>query len=427
MNGKVNVEDIFNRAETIKSLTKLLDSRTDGVVMSISANWGVGKTSFIKIWEDYLALNSDDSKSIYDTIYYNAWENDDVEDPMLAILSVLQSKYSSMDRIDEGIKNVTRKIIENAGPMLLRVLSNKMLGEESSKLLEELFTGTVDKALSTVTDKLTIKAEINKLLEEITGESGKKLLVFIDDLDRCRPDYAVLVLEKVKHFFGKNCHFVIAVDFKQLERYISKVYGICERENDYLRKFIDIEFFLPEPDNYKYIEFLSTVKPIPVRSKEFMCGVLYYWSTLYGCTLRDIDRAYSFLSILMPNAISVKLQNDYIEEDLRIAIYAFFSVWQLKDKSNFSNFLNAKGNPQIWSGGSPGTQKHLSPELSGVIWQLCSDIVSDRDSMVNKSDFSIPDANYNQALKIPRRCLYNKDGGLIVRDVLNFTKGFRID
>lgn len=85
-------------------------------------------------------------------------------------------------------------------------------------------------------------------LTELIPNHGK-LWIFIDELDRCRPDFAVKTMEIIKHFFDiTNVVFVFSVDLEQLSKTIQKVYGIGIDTDAYLRKFFDFIYNLTSPD-----------------------------------------------------------------------------------------------------------------------------------------------------------------------------------
>jgi predicted KAP-like P-loop ATPase len=78
------------------------------------------------------------------------------------------------------------------------------------------------------------------------------LIIFIDELDRCRPLYAIECLERIKHIFGiKRLIFVLSIDKKNLAKSIQSQYGNIDT-NNYLRRFIDLEFDLKNPSIDKF-------------------------------------------------------------------------------------------------------------------------------------------------------------------------------
>ena len=108
----------------------------------------------------------------------------------------------------------------------------------------------------------TFRKQLSDFAKTIDQE--KQLIVFVDELDRCRPDYAVQMLERIKHFFAiDNIIFVLSIDKKVLCKSIKAVYGGLEIDTEaYLRRFIDLEFDLPEPNISDFIDAQFDAKGI---------------------------------------------------------------------------------------------------------------------------------------------------------------------
>jgi hypothetical protein len=91
-------------------------------------------------------------------------------------------------------------------------------------------------------------------LEDL-GDDQKNLIIFIDELDRCRPTYAIELLERIKHLFDiKRIVFVLSTDMTQLAHSIRGVYGHEFDAKKYLQRFIDLDYSLKKPDNKAYIK-----------------------------------------------------------------------------------------------------------------------------------------------------------------------------
>ena len=124
--------------------------------------------------------------------------------------------------------------------------------EPSDDLPEPLTYIEAKEAISSFKNALANTSE--KLSEK---HSGKPLIVAIDELDRCRPSYAVELLEIAKHFFSvKNIVFVLTVDKTQLSHAIKAIYGNDFDAIGYLRRFIDLDFRLPDPDRTDLMDHL---------------------------------------------------------------------------------------------------------------------------------------------------------------------------
>ena len=93
-------------------------------------------------------------------------------------------------------------------------------------------------------------------------------MIMIDELDRCRPDYVISLLERIKNLFEvEGIFFVLAIDREQLYSVVEHTFGVKKEENGrdnraiYLQKFINMDFELPEPNLADYADyFISSMK-----------------------------------------------------------------------------------------------------------------------------------------------------------------------
>lgn len=248
----------LEREKYAKVLTGLIENYSSGFVLAINNKWGTGKTTFVKMWNQYL-LNKE-----YKTIYFNAWENDFEDNPLTALIGELKelSKTDS-DNFNKVIKNAAA-ISKNLLPVLAKSVAKKYLDSEtlidgiteSTKGVAEIFEKDVNEYAKR---KKSIKEFRENLSTFVDNESNEKPLIFIiDELDRCRPSYSVSLLEQVKHFFSvPNIVFILSIDKEQLGNAICGVYGSDNIDTDeYLRRFIDIEYSIPKPESVKYFNYL---------------------------------------------------------------------------------------------------------------------------------------------------------------------------
>lgn len=248
----------LERENCANILTQIIGNYADGFVMSINGEWGAGKSTFIKMWKQQL-LNQD-----YKCVYFNAWENDFSSNPFVAILAEIEDLFNSDD------ESRFNKILENAGcisrnilPTLIRIASEKYLGEGIAQIAEALTKESNEIFKQELTDYKRKKKQISELRSSISdyikSKSENKPVVFIiDELDRCRPDYAVEVLETIKHLFSiPGIVFILAIDKEQLCNAIKGFYGSDKIDAvEYLRRFIDIEYILSRPSIRRYCNYL---------------------------------------------------------------------------------------------------------------------------------------------------------------------------
>ena len=248
----------LNRRQYANVLTQIVSNYADGFVMSVNGAWGTGKSTFMKMWEATLKLEG------FKSVYFNAWENDFTSDPLVALLGEIQGAITSeQESAFNKVLEIGGRIAHNAIPTLVKVATKKFLGEDAANIAEALTkeAGNVfkEEVLEYQNKKEQFVAFREELSKFIESEVEQKPLIFIvDELDRCRPDYAVEVLEHIKHFFSlKGIVFVLAIDKEQLCNAIRGHYG-SDRINaeEYLRRFIDVEYILPEPNMETYCNYL---------------------------------------------------------------------------------------------------------------------------------------------------------------------------
>ncbi len=243
------VHDLLHRKQYADVLTQIVKNTENGFTLSINADWGYGKTTFVKMWEASLQNEG------YKTIYFNEWESDFVADPMIALI--------------DGIINGIGKTLTKDKKNFISALSKSLI--QLGKLVPGLNAyAEIADAIQNGTDKLSeeeaclkeyrgIKSVVDDFRDQLATYAkkvGKKksLIIFVDELDRCRPNYAVQMLERIKHFFViDNIIFVLSVDKKVISESIKTVYGDIDVAG-YLRRFVDLEFDLPEPDISNFID-----------------------------------------------------------------------------------------------------------------------------------------------------------------------------
>lgn len=272
----------LGREKYAEVLTNIVSSYSDGFVLAINNKWGTGKTTFVKMWQKNLEIKG------FQTVYFNAWENDFENNPLTALIGELKLLITNgKDKTGkEKFQNVLKKgslITKHVAPALIKALLDKHIDTDGLKeTLVALSKGLSDVFEKEVEDyaerKENIK-EFRKSLSEFIAETVKKkpLIFIVDELDRCRPNYAVSILEQIKHLFSiPNIVFVLSIDKEQLGNAVRGVYGSDEIDADeYLRRFIDIEYSLPIPSEgvyykylYEYFKFDEFFESIATKRRE---------------------------------------------------------------------------------------------------------------------------------------------------------------
>ncbi|MFR9546538.1 MAG: P-loop NTPase fold protein [Rikenellaceae bacterium] len=239
----------LNRERYADVLTSIVESYKDGFVLAVNGKWGTGKTTFMNMWRQSLENKE------YRTIYFNAWENDFTSEPMVAILGELKSLTATENSLFDNILEKSAKFSSAILPILAKTAATLAGFGGVADAIEK----TSEAALSLINNEIEEYDKKKEALSEIKNDlaafikenCGDKPLVFIvDELDRCRPDYAVEVLEKIKHLFAvEGVVFVLSIDKEQLGHAVCGYYGSEKIDSrEYLRRFIDLEYTLPKPD-----------------------------------------------------------------------------------------------------------------------------------------------------------------------------------
>ena len=250
-NDKLDREEC---ADTFITMTSMYVNT--GCVIALNSDWGTGKTTFIKMTMQKMI------KDGYHPIYFNAWENDYVEDPLIALLSGIKEVAPTSNKWNGVIANGGKIAIAFAGSIVKSVLKNKLGLDPDTKLdgvdaSTEIIKSSLEDFEKHKLAFVDFRKSLIDFIAEHTGED-KPVVFFVDELDRCNPYYAVKVLERIKHLFDiPNIVFVLSICKKQFEYAIQGYYGNSNIDAaNYLRRFIDIEFTLPKPDSKKFFNYL---------------------------------------------------------------------------------------------------------------------------------------------------------------------------
>ena len=245
------LNDRLGRRESVEFLSNLIQKTSGPFVFAIDSPWGTGKSTFVRM------LRATLGKSNYRSLYFDAWSFDYLGDPIVAMVSVLQDLEPLKEKNSETFKKKLNELGETAVYIAKRstVFGTKIVTGGFLDLdveVEAIKAKEKDSHVQSFIDSFGAETEhlrtFRKLLEdavEISLDSGstKPVIFFIDELDRCRPNFSIALLERVKHLFDvKNIVFVLSIDKSQLESSTRAIYGQGIVASAYLRKFIDIEF-----------------------------------------------------------------------------------------------------------------------------------------------------------------------------------------
>ena len=299
--------DLLNRKESAEVLTQLVDSIEGSCVLTVDAAWGAGKTTFLKMWSQHLRKNG------FPVVAFNAWETDHAEDPFVALVSELTDGLKEAfqqeglsDKIKDTIDAV-KKVALRAMPAAIRILTagildvEPLIEKEAGKLLSSFAENRLAKYKEAQDSIEDFRSKLEEMSRALVESLGHPLLVIVDELDRCRPSYAVELIETAKHLFGvDHLIFVLALNCDQLAHSIKALYGSGFDATGYLRRFFDIDFRLPEPDRDQFIGTLLDGIEIPKN----VCDIVRVFFGLPSLNLRHVGQAIHRLRMVLASTPS---------------------------------------------------------------------------------------------------------------------------
>ncbi|WP_371751758.1 P-loop NTPase fold protein [Snodgrassella alvi] len=357
--------DALGRKENIENLTQFITSFEQSIVLCIDGGWGQGKTTFIKMWQQYL------KKRNITTIYFNAWESDYTDDALIALIGEIslaidnlsgeaESKAKGLlsiikDKIRYLIKDGSSKewltIVSAIGSSISKghIKADK-IAEFATNLNAALAKDQIEKYEKSKQVLLEFKQALSRLAECYSSNEEKKpLVIFIDELDRCRPDFAIEVLEKAKHLFNvDNIIFVLATDKTQLSHSIRAVYGQGLDVNGYLRRFIDFDYLLPLSSDAPYIIHLMNkfslenyfqkagFYRLPIR--DFLVNIVHK----YKLSLREQEAFFNIFNVIIRTKSNVHLDNWTVLTIIFLIILKlkFPDLYKSLDNKNDTDFIS---------------------------------------------------------------------------------------
>lgn len=316
-------ENVIGFANILKQ-----DKFTEGgnsKVYAISAEFGIGKTFFCEKLQDVLKQGGIPVSML------NIWKMDFYENPLVPLLINLQQTYTMYSNTPEAFPNPKKLLnmfkslvagisVEAHAPLFGKIVID---GEKIINCHENL--KNTEAKNSIYTEYKQFETELNNLksfLGDWAKSMNKPIVIIIDELDRCRPDYAVKTLEILKHFFDiKGFVFVLAIDEEQLKNSVETLFG-TKNFDGYKRKFINNSFILPAPNKVKFTDFLydksglsNVVKQIESCEKD-----LVFKTVLKDMELRHVS-----------NDPALQKERDYnnsqTSEQIIKHYFAAYSIW----------------------------------------------------------------------------------------------------
>lgn len=322
--------DTIGRKADGEKLSELVERIDQPLVIAFDGAWGSGKSFFLRSWVN--EHNKPKYEHNASVIYFDAFTTDYFDDPIIALTTAISDE---LEKKPESKAAKAWKFARSAAPFLgkaaLRLGTSAIVGHavsltsnddgSANEIAESLAieSGELTKSLAEFwakeDGKRAAMAQFKSALEQLTrpnedGIVSQKLVVVVDELDRCRPDYALELLEIAKHFFKvSGIHFVLGVNLKELQNSVRVRYGTGISADKYLQKFYDVVFRLsshsanrPRQNHVEdYFEHLCNEYELDNSHYQSALGdYIRLASTTGNIQLRDVERIISSAYLTKP-------------------------------------------------------------------------------------------------------------------------------
>ena len=260
--------DLLNRQDFIDKLQEIVDilaKNKKNMCYSINGRWGVGKSYVLDMFEEQAQRIGQEGTVLdkYIIFRYNCWEYDYYEEPLIAIVASIieqyEQKISLLGEADKAaIDEIIKRTFIKVGKKLLTIGAARFKGVTGIDIDPEKMGDFIKDVLDDTHDKLDENHEFDKLfdfkavLKELRDNltaltQHHTVIIIVDELDRCLPEYTIRVLERLHHLFDNipNVQVIISIDRMQLEHVVKQIYGKDTDAKKYLEKFIAFELNLP--------------------------------------------------------------------------------------------------------------------------------------------------------------------------------------
>lgn len=351
-------KNAIGRNQYVATFLEMLDNVDENFTIFINGNWGTGKTFLVKqiytlltYYNEYIkeelkgyntqldqVLQKDSFKDLkleknFVPIYYNAWNNDSHIDPINSIIFNIIKEHDILKDYQKESSDVIDKIASVLD--MANIWSNGSVKELVSTFKRK-------DIIPEITTMENLKETLNLLLDKLLVERGDKLVIFVDELDRCNPIYSIKLLERIKHFFDhENIIFVFSVNENELTNTISNYYGQNFDSHRYLNKFFDISIDLPKVNISNYMEYLGIE-----RNSKYFNKTIHEIIEYYNFTMRDCIRYYQSLKIiedLAGNCSNYGFSDDRGYNMIKMFILPALMAIKIIDLKGYIKIINGNG------------------------------------------------------------------------------------
>ena len=359
--GDSFTKDALDRKGYGEALRNLVANSSDALVISLDGKWGEGKTTFVKMWQGLL------SESNIPNLYVDAFANDYVDDAFITVASAITNYAENNIKKDhrEKLAELKEKSKKVGGQLLswsakigvkaatLGIINDSDIEElkdikgDLSKTASDLVADFVEERIATHSNDVALiqsfRGMLSELPSKLQNEGDKPLVIIIDELDRCKPTFAVEIVEKIKHLFSvENVVFLLVMNKAQLEESIKSVYGQNIDAHTYLQKFVNIEAKLPKNTGERHTNDLSKYTNRLLKLHEMQT-----WGddrNIVDCTdplanhfnlsLRQLEKVFTNLAVFYGASAENRLR--------LVPVLVFLAIVKVVDSSLFDELLHGR-------------------------------------------------------------------------------------
>lgn len=342
--------DPINRNKDIVYFYNILQAQESASAIAIDGRWGSGKTFFVRqtkmvinalnpsstIDEETKAKatvrlpfskNDEENENYSIAVYYDAWENDNDTEPVLSLIYEITKQLS----VDFSLSDIS--VVKTAGAIIEAISGHNINGIKDALTSEDPF--------KKFKEEKDVEQKIKDFFASILVERGNRLIIFIDELDRCKPTFAVHLLEQIKHYiFDDRITFVFSINLEQLQHTIKQYYGADFDSCRYLDRFFDLRISMPPANMEKFYS------EIGLESRYYVDIVTKRIINMYNFELREITRFYSQIKAAVYESTHDSEKYDFMFPDgkgrqiILIYIVPLLIGLKIADISKYDQFIN---------------------------------------------------------------------------------------
>lgn len=411
--AKLLRENPIGRNSHVNQFLQLLGAVEGNCSIALNGEWGSGKSVFarqVKLLLDYQnpqCKQSDELKEIIEpiasqflecqshaTVYYDAWANDDHEDPILSLVYATvisgQSEYSAEKKKDIG--DIVARI---ADVVTGRSIAEALKAAKGVDYLEPL------------KQRDNIHELVQAFLNELILEKANRLVIFVDELDRCRPAFAVQLLERIKHYFDdERVTFVFSVNLSQLQHTVKGYYGYAFDATRYLDKFFDLRLALPEVEPKNFIKYRFPF----AKTENLYTKICTHIAEQFSFTLREMERYMRLTHIIVSKGLNKRNMLGFEDENARFFAFAYVVpvaiAISMRDMNAYEKFITGES-PEVLEQTLMGTLNHTAFTYLGTA----------RDGSQLQETLQEVRHIYNFLFSLTEKALFQKQGGVNIGEM----------